>query len=64
MKFSRIATFFHLPLQSVLTAPGTGNSIAIARQAPDNAGVVAKDLVSFSIEFRHLPKFTGKPFCL
>lgn len=60
MKLSRLATLWQLPFQSVLTAsPGSGSSVSIASNAPPGAPVVPRDLVSFSIEYRHLPKFTG-----
>lgn len=60
MKLTRSATFWLLPFQCALTAPSSsGSSVSISSEAPNGAPVVPKDVVSFSIEYRHLSQFTG-----
>ncbi|KAF2093121.1 hypothetical protein NA57DRAFT_48911 [Rhizodiscina lignyota] len=59
MQFSPLFASPYGPISEAQAPQTASNSLSIPSQAPSGAAVVAKDLISLSIEFRHLPKFTG-----
>jgi hypothetical protein len=59
MKLVRFTPLFTVPVQHDIQGSSATSTISVASLAPSNATVVPKDLISFSIEYRHLPKFSG-----